>query len=87
MELFYNQGPNTTVMFYLSTLVPGNDGFADVVHRTFPGTYKNSVEYNPANRVWFKSAPVTGIALYGPYRVPPLPPHISFNTVFMYIFV
>jgi hypothetical protein len=68
MEIIFTRGPNTTVMFYLSTLVEGTNGQTSV-HRTFPGTYKNSINYNPAERGWFKNAPVDGVFLYGPYRV------------------
>jgi hypothetical protein len=68
--ILYNSGPNSTVMFYLSTQI-----YTDLtqsnyfsLHRTYPGILKNDLSYNPPHRPWFASAPVNGIYVYGPYR-------------------
>lgn len=73
LNIMYNQGPNTTVMFYLSAQVfAANSSSSSVpyyaVHRTFPGIYKNDSAYDPSRRTWFTKAPVNGFYLYGPYK-------------------
>jgi len=44
-DVMYNQGPNSTVMFYLSTTIhyPGDKGDYSVAHRTFPGTMRSQM--------------------------------------------
>ena len=67
MNIMYTRGPNTTVMFYLSTKITfRNDSYISI-HRTFPGVQKNSTTYNPPSRQWFKRAPQDSYYLYGPY--------------------
>ena len=67
MNLMYTQGPNSTVMFYLSTKISFNSGDYVSVHRTLPGIVKNNNSYDPTMRSWFKKAPLNSYYLYGPY--------------------
>eukprot|EP01034_Spumella_vulgaris_P027036 gene27036-33697_t len=69
MDVMYNRGSNSTVMFYLASSVLGADGVNyDVVHRTFPGIVKNISNYDSTQRTWFSKAPVDSFYLYGPYK-------------------
>jgi hypothetical protein len=69
MDVLYNQGPATTVMFYLSAKIGTSSSRYQSVHRTFPGILKNSTPpYDPPGRSWFKHAPENALNLYGPYR-------------------
>lgn len=72
MNIMYTKGPNTTVMFYLSTKISLSSSSYVAVHRTFPGIVKNSTiydpkPYDPPNRHWFKNAPQDSYNMYGPY--------------------
>jgi hypothetical protein len=68
--ILYNSGPNSTVMFYLSTQIYTDFTQSNYfsLHRTYPGILKNDLSYNPPYRPWFTNAPVNGIYVYGPYR-------------------
>jgi hypothetical protein len=68
--ILYKEGPNSTVMFYLSTQIFTDFTQANYfsLHRTYPGILKNDSSYNPPYRSWFLNAPVDGIYVYGPYR-------------------
>ena len=67
MSLMYERGPNSTVMFYLSTKISLYSGGNILVHRTFPGVQKNTKTYDPSTRLWFTDAPENSYYLYGPY--------------------
>ena len=67
MNIMYTKGPNTTVMFYLSTKINLKSGGYVSVHRTQPGIVKNSNTYDATGRPWFKKAPKNSYNLYGPY--------------------
>ena len=67
MNIMYTKGPNTTVMFYLSTKINLKSGGYVSVHRTQPGIVKNSNTYDATGRPWFKKAPKNSYHLYGPY--------------------
>ena len=67
MNVMYTRGPNTTVMFYLSTKIALKDGSHIAVHRTFPGVQKDSTTYDSSGRPWFVNAPQGSYYLYGPY--------------------
>ena len=67
MNVMYTRGPNTTVMFYLSTKIALKDGSHIAVHRTFPGVQKDSTTYDSSGRPWFVNAPQDSYYLYGPY--------------------
>lgn len=67
MNLMYTRGPNTTVMFYLSTKISLPSGKYFAVHRTFPGIVKNISDYDPPKRQWFTDAKQNSYNLYGPY--------------------
>lgn len=68
MNIMYTRGPNTTVMFYLSTkILDGPTNSYVSVHRTLPGILKNSTTYDPTQRKWFTKAPQGSYYLYGPY--------------------
>jgi hypothetical protein len=67
MSLMYNRGPNSTLMFYLSTKIALKAGGYISVHRTFPGVQKTSKTYDPTSRNWFVNAPENSYYLYGPY--------------------
>lgn len=67
MNLMYTQGPNSTVMFYLSTKISLTSGDYVSVHRTLPGIVKNNNSYDPTIRSWFKKAPMNSYYLNGPY--------------------
>lgn len=65
----YSQGPNSTVMFYLSSQVfPQNSINYYSLHRTYPGILKNDTAYDPPSRPWNSQAPVGGVYFYGPYK-------------------
>jgi hypothetical protein len=68
--ILYNQGPNSTLMFYLSTQIYTDSSRTNYfsLHRTYPGVLKNDFSYNPPLRSWFANAPENGIYVYGPYR-------------------
>ena len=63
----YTRGPNTTVMFYLSTKISLPSGKYIAVHRTFPGIVKDEITYDPPKRPWFLDAKQNSYNLYGPY--------------------
>ena len=67
MNIMYTKGPNTTVMFYLSTKISLSSSSYVAVHRTFPGIVKNSTTYNPPTRPWFKNASQDSYNVHGPY--------------------
>lgn len=69
-KVLYNQGPSTTVMFYLSAQVFTNKAKANYfgLHRTYPGILKNDTAYDPSRRGWFLAATTDGIGFNGPYR-------------------
>eukprot|EP01031_Cornospumella_fuschlensis_P028932 gene28932-34918_t len=67
-KIMYKRGPNTTVMFYLSTQLKTASNAYTMIHRTFPGIVKNETSYDPSQRTWFSSAPMDSFFLYGPYR-------------------
>lgn len=66
----YTQGPNSTVMFYLSAQIVTDKASGDYfsLHRTFPGIFKDSSTYNPPGRPWFSNAEQNKINIYGPYK-------------------
>eukprot|EP01034_Spumella_vulgaris_P027194 gene27194-33882_t len=69
MEVMFNKGPNSTLMFYLASSVsmPDNSNY-NVIHRTFPGLLKNSSTYDSTQRTWFSRAPEDAFYMYGPYK-------------------
>jgi hypothetical protein len=67
MNIMYTKGPNTTVMFYLSTKINLKSGGYVSVHRTLPGIVKDNNTYDATERSWFKKAPKNSYYLYGPY--------------------
>jgi len=67
MNIMYTKGPNTTVMFYLSTKINLKSGEYVSVHRTLPGIVKDNNTYDATERSWFKKAPKNSYYLYGPY--------------------
>lgn len=67
MNTIYCRGPNTTVMFYLSTMIYVKSSEYVTVHRSFPGVRIPLPSYNPANSPWFTRAPENSYSLYGPY--------------------
>ena len=66
MQVLYERGPNTTVMFYVSTQIGSSSNYMSV-HRTFPGVKRNTTNYDPPNRSWFRNAPIDSYYFYGPY--------------------
>lgn len=67
MNLMYNRGPNSTLMFYLSSKITLKSGGYISIHRTFPGVQKLSTTYDPSSRNWFVNAAENSYYLYGPY--------------------
>lgn len=67
LNLAFTKGPNTTVMFYISTKISLNSGGYVSVHRTLPGIVQDSNTYDPTATDWFVNAPQNSYYMYGPY--------------------